>query len=61
MYDLDFLNNYEGRIWFLNTQDTSIFDEAQKKYNIDIVEKKEFSVEYREYQYSLILSQKKGK
>ena len=58
VYELDFLKEYSGRIWFINTTHYSLYEETSKLYNLKLIEKKEFSVEYKKYQYTLTLVEK---
>ncbi len=58
VYDLDFLQDYTGRIWIINTIDYTIFDEVQEKYDITVIKQSMFSTEYKDYQYSITLVEK---
>ena len=59
VYNLDFLEDYTGRIWFINTSNYALLEEAQKKYNdIKVISQAKFSVKYQLYQYSFALVEK---
>ena len=59
IYDLDAIQNYKGRLWVINTVNYDILDEVKKKYEIEILDQKEFKTEYRGYQYTFTLIDKK--
>ncbi len=60
VYDLDFLEDYTGRIWFINANlgNYEIYETAQESYDLELIEQKEFKVEYKEYEYTLTLVEK---
>lgn len=58
VYSLDFLENYTGRVWVINKTDYSIYEEIAKKYDVELIDQKEFNVEYKGYQYTLTLIKK---
>ena len=59
IYDLDAIQNYKGRLWVINTVNYDILDEVKKKYEIEILDQKKFETEYRGYQYTFTLIDKK--
>ena len=58
VYDLNFLNDYKGRIWLINTTHYGLYEEVNKKFDVKLIDQKSFSVEYKKYQYSLTLVEK---
>lgn len=59
VYNLDFLENYKGRIWFINTTHYSLTEDALKKYNdISVLQKQKYEIKYKGYQYTFSLVQK---
>lgn len=58
VYDLDFLEDYTGRVWIINTTHYSVLEQIQDKYNVDLIKQDMFSVEYKQYQYSISLIEK---
>jgi len=58
IYDLDKLNEYSGRIWLLDTSDYMVLNEIDKKYDINVIQKKEFKTKYHGYEYYLCLIEK---
>ena len=59
VHDLDFLENYTGRIWFVNAGTNSIVEEAMNKYDdIKIIDQKGFSTKYQSYQYTFSITEK---
>ncbi len=55
VYDLDWLENYEGRIWAINSEGYHIVEKAQEKCNINIIKQEMFNTEYKGYKYSISL------
>ena len=55
IYNIEDLNEYKGRIWITNSR---IYEEINEKYDIKLIEKKEFKIEYKNNQYTLILIEK---
>ena len=55
VYDLDFLEDYTGRVWIINTTHYSVLEQVQNKYDVDLIKQAMFSVEYKKYQYSISL------
>ena len=60
VYDLDFLQNYTGRIWIINGGNQHILEEAQEKYQqqIKILDQKEYNIKYQSYYYGIALVEK---
>lgn len=55
VYDLNFLQDYKGRIWITN-QD--IYKKIEELYNVKLIEQKEFDTRYKGQKYNLILIEK---
>lgn len=57
---LDSLQEYSGRIWVINSDNYSIYDELKEKYNnnIKLVKQQIFDTKYHEYNYSICLIEK---
>ena len=58
VYDLNFLEEYKGRIWIINTTHYTTYEKINDKYNLRLIEQKAFSVEYKKFQYTLTLVEK---
>ena len=59
VYDLDFLNDYTGRIWFVNAGTHNIYEQANEKYEgMELLKQAKFSVKYKLYQYTFSLVNK---
>lgn len=58
VYDLDFLENYTGRVWIINTTNYSVLEQVQNKYDVNLIKQEMFSIKYRQYQYSISLIEK---
>ena len=59
VYDINFLNDYNGRIWFITSNNNNIINEAKEKYsNIKLLEEKTFETKYHGYKYTFTLVQK---
>ena len=59
VYDLSFLENYKGRIWFINAGEYFLLEEAQSKYEgIKVIKQAKFDVKYQKYRYSFALVEK---
>lgn len=55
VYDLDFLDDFSGRIWVTND---SVLQQIQDKYEVDLIKQEHFETEYRDYDYSISLVEK---
>ena len=58
VYDLNFLEEYKGRIWIINTSNYNTYEKINKKYNVKLIDQKAFNVEYKNCQYTLTLVEK---
>ena len=59
VYDLSFLENYKGRIWFINAGEYFLLEEAQSKYEgIKVIKQAKFDVKYQKYRYSFAIVEK---
>ncbi len=60
VYNLNELENYTGRIWFINSNNYALQEEAMQKYpSIELIERKSFKTKYQKYQYSFAITEKK--
>jgi len=55
VYDLDFLEDFSGRIWVTND---SVLQQIQDKYDVDLIKHESFETKYRDYDYSISLVEK---
>ena len=55
VYDLDFLEDFSGRIWVTNDSD---LQQIQDKYDVDLIKHESFDTRYRDYDYSISLVEK---
>ncbi len=55
VYNLDFLEDYKGRIWVTND---SVLKQIQDRYDVNLIKHDTFDTEYRNYQYSISLIEK---
>lgn len=59
VYDLSVLDDYKGRIWFVNAGEYFLLEEAQSKYdNLKVLKQAKFDVKYQKYKYSFALVEK---
>lgn len=58
IHNLDMLENYTGRIWLLDSEDYSLYNEIAKQHHVEVIEQKDFYTEYKEYVYKFILINK---
>ena len=58
--NIKILENYKGRIWIINSDDYSIYDEFKEKYGdkIKLIKQDIFNTEYHGYNYSICLIEK---
>ena len=58
IYNLDVLDDYHGRVWFIGNDD--FYKEAEEQYDdMELIEQKHFNTKYKNYEYSFILANKK--
>lgn len=58
VYDLDMLEDYTGRIWFISGN-YALTEEAMQKYgDINIIEQKVFNTKFKNYKYTFAITQK---
>lgn len=56
----EILQNYQGRIWLIESGNTShLFKEIEENYEIDKKEEKQFKMDYKNYNYTVELIEKK--
>lgn len=59
VYDLSFLDDYKGRIWFINAGEYFLLEDAQKRYEgLNVLKQAKFDVKYQGYKYSFALVEK---
>lgn len=58
IYDLSSLEDYSGRIWIIGSNDYSLLEEVNNKYDVDLIKQEKFNVQYKQYQYSISLVEK---
>ncbi len=59
VYNLEFLKDYKGRIWFINAGTHGIYEEANKKYEgMELIKQARFDVKYKGYIYTFSLVNK---
>lgn len=58
--NIEILENYKGRIWIVNSDDYSIYEEFKEKYEdrIELIKQEIFNTEYHGYNYSICLIEK---
>ena len=54
------MEDYKGRIWIVNSDNYSIYEEFKEKYGdrIELVKQEIFNTEYHGYNYSICLIEK---
>ena len=58
IYSLDEIENVNGRIWIIDDGTYALLNEVQKRYNVKVLEKRNYSVKYHLYQYGFTLIEK---
>lgn len=58
VYDLDFLNNYDGRIWAINTNNYKLYEKIKDRFKIELIVQNAFNTEYKKNAYTLTLIKK---
>lgn len=58
--NIETLENYKGRIWIVNSDNYSIYEEFKEKYGdrIELIKQEIFNTEYHGYNYSICLIEK---
>lgn len=56
--DLDFLDNFQGRIWTINSDNDRIVEEIQEKYDVKVIKQEKFVLKYKNQKYSISLIEK---
>jgi len=59
IYDLEEIKEYKGRIWIINANDYSIYEQVKEKYDVELIEQKLFKTKYKGFEYTLSLVEKK--
>lgn len=57
IYNLDFLENYSGRVWVTND---SVLQQIQDTYNVNLIKHESFDTKYKDYNYSISLVELKN-
>ena len=58
VYDLEFLKDYKGRIWSINTNHYLLYEKLWSMYDLKLIDQKSFNVEYKKNPYTLTLVEK---
>ena len=58
IYSLDEIEEVKGRIWVIDAGTDGLLNEVQNKYDVKVLDKKNFSTAYHVYQYSFALIEK---
>ena len=59
VYNLEFLQDYHGRIWFIGSTDYKLYEETSQMFDtIKLIDKQSFSTKYRNYQYTFAITEK---
>ncbi len=58
IYNLEDLQNVEGRIWVLDADSYGLLEKIQNKYEINVIDKRKYSTKYHGFQYSFALIEK---
>ncbi len=56
--NLDFLKEYNGRIWIVEGENTKLFDIVKQEYNINFVSSTRIDTDYNNYIYTITLVEK---
>lgn len=56
--DLDFLKDYEGRIWLVEADNTKLYDIVKEEYDVEFISSKRIETEYSDYVYTMTLIEK---
>ena len=55
----EILDNYSGRVWIIESGNTNdLLNEIKVKYDITELDSKQFTNEYKDYEYTIELIQK---
>ena len=59
VYDLEFLKDYEGRIWIIDMGNYDLFEQAKQEYEeINLIKQANFDTKYQTYKYNVSLVEK---
>ncbi len=55
IHNLDVLDEIKGRIWVIDSDNYDLFNEISKKYEVNLIEKRQFKTKYKGYNYNFAL------
>ena len=59
VYNLDFLKDYEGRIWIIDMGNYELYEQTKQEYEkINLIKQVNFDTKYQTYRYNLSLVEK---
>ena len=58
VYDLAFLDEYNGKIWVIDAEDYSLFEQVKEYSNVKLIKQEEFAIKYKDYRYAISLIEK---
>lgn len=58
IHNLDELTNFKGRIWIIDSNDNSLYNEISEKFSIEEIERKTINTKYKGYNFNFILVNK---
>ena len=58
IHSLDEIENTHGKIWIISDGTDELLNELQKRYNVKVLEKRNYNVKYHSYQYGFTLIEK---
>ena len=53
--DIDWLEDFKGRIWAINSESYHIVEKVKEKCNVNIIKQQMFNTKYKEYRFSISL------
>ena len=56
--DLEFLKDYTGRIWTINSNNNFLYEQLKEKYDVNLIKQETFDVKYKNLEYSISLIEK---
>ena len=59
VYNLEFLKDYEGRIWIIDMGNYELYEQTKQEYEkINLIKQVNFDTKYQTYRYNLSLVEK---
>ncbi len=58
IYNLEEIQNIQGRIWVLDSSDYKLLEKIKGKYEIQVIEQKTYNTKYHGFTYSFSLIEK---